>query len=295
MISKVSNLDSVLEDCLERLVEGETLQACLTRYPEHAAELKPLLRAAALLEKQAQLRPPAAFKARTRAKLYAHMDAHPQKSRQWWKPISSISLYRPAFALVTLLLVFGMTGTALAQFALPGSAFYPWKLVSEQVWRVVYPDQVGFDISLAERRVDEAIAVSGNTSAQETAVKGYQRVVIDLEKYQDLAAQSRIQQALELQQERLQSTGLLLVDQGTSTPTNVASPTQIPVSTQKIPPLLKPTLIPSKLVPTQILPTQIPEVLPTTIKILPTTIRIPTAIKVPTLPIPLPTIPLGLP
>jgi uncharacterized protein involved in high-affinity Fe2+ transport len=73
-----ADLDSVLEDCLDRISQGESLQACLVRYPEQATELEPLLIAAAQFQ-EIQVRPSASFKSRARAELHAHMDAHPQQ------------------------------------------------------------------------------------------------------------------------------------------------------------------------------------------------------------------------
>ena len=36
-------LADILNRCLEEIAAGETIGACLARYPEHAAELGPLL------------------------------------------------------------------------------------------------------------------------------------------------------------------------------------------------------------------------------------------------------------
>ena len=38
--------EQALQECLELLRQGLTLEECLTRYPEDAAELEPLLRTA---------------------------------------------------------------------------------------------------------------------------------------------------------------------------------------------------------------------------------------------------------
>lgn len=42
-------LDEALNDCLERMRRGESLDACLARYPQHAADLEPLLRVGQML------------------------------------------------------------------------------------------------------------------------------------------------------------------------------------------------------------------------------------------------------
>ena len=43
---KNSELENILDECLERLVKGETVEQCLQRYPEQAAQLELLLRTA---------------------------------------------------------------------------------------------------------------------------------------------------------------------------------------------------------------------------------------------------------
>ncbi len=41
------NLATILDDCLQRLQAGETIAGCLARYPDQAADLAPMLAAAA--------------------------------------------------------------------------------------------------------------------------------------------------------------------------------------------------------------------------------------------------------
>ena len=124
-----ADLATALEDCLERLAEGETLDACLARYPQHANELRACLGTAARLEKGSQLRPTPAFKAHARTRLTTHMAAHPRRlkirvpqRRSLFPRLAS----RMALGLITL----AVTTTALAQSALPGSTLYSWNLSS---------------------------------------------------------------------------------------------------------------------------------------------------------------------
>ena len=39
-------LSEALNDCLDRLIQGESIQECLSLYPQHANELEPLLQVA---------------------------------------------------------------------------------------------------------------------------------------------------------------------------------------------------------------------------------------------------------
>ncbi len=239
-----ADLASILEDSLERLAQGETLQACLARYPEQATELEQLLSAAARLGNAVQVRPSATFKARARVQLHAHMAVHPRQRRTIMPRFSP--LFRLTLGLASLLLAFAITGTALAQSALPGEFLYPWKLTSEHVWRSISPDQVGVDLVLAERRVDEALAVSDNSPAQGVALHGYQKVVTDLTQNNDSSAQERIQTGLKVQQEKLKNAGLeppIVIDQNPELPSvSPIKPNLTPISNPKdsIPPVSNP-------------------------------------------------------
>ena len=43
------SFEDSLNDCLDRMQRGETLEACLARYPEHADDLRALLQVGQIL------------------------------------------------------------------------------------------------------------------------------------------------------------------------------------------------------------------------------------------------------
>ena len=45
---KAVKLDNILNESVERLLRGESIEECIGTYPERAAELKPLLETALL-------------------------------------------------------------------------------------------------------------------------------------------------------------------------------------------------------------------------------------------------------
>jgi hypothetical protein len=56
-------IEAILDQCLEEIRQGRcSLADCLGRYPEHAKELEPLLKAALALEQMPDLRPSNEFK-----------------------------------------------------------------------------------------------------------------------------------------------------------------------------------------------------------------------------------------
>ena len=86
-----SNIGEALNDCIDRLNAGQSLEECLARYPQWAAELRPLL-LSGLGMRAAQASPGevAAARARTRARLERELH-RPAPARPWrpaWSPLA---------------------------------------------------------------------------------------------------------------------------------------------------------------------------------------------------------------
>lgn len=200
-----NNLELILDACVNQIEEGQaSLDECLARYPEHAAQLKPLLMAATRLARVRQVVPDPAFKARARTQLNVYMQQHPQR-----KHVSPI-LLRFSIAFATVLLLFLASGTAFAQGARPGDALYNWKLTSENVWRVTSSDQLGVDLELSNRRMNELVwaSNSGDPARLERAVDRYERLLIKFNAVTDENARTRILPVLRAQNEFLINTGV---------------------------------------------------------------------------------------
>jgi hypothetical protein len=158
-----SELDTIVEECLSDILRGEsTLAQCLARYPEHAANLKPILQAALLTHK---LKAPQMSAQRVQAldqqlRAQMHKQARPtQRSNKVrvWQPFARLA----AAVLMTLVLVFA-SGAGLV-FAsantLPGDTLYPVKRAWEGVKLTVAAfvgrqDEVWLEV--AKARLDEA-------------------------------------------------------------------------------------------------------------------------------------------
>ncbi len=114
-----NELETVLDICLSQIEDGESdIDECLALYPEQAAELEPLLKAATRLSRGREVIPDPAYKARTRAKLSIYMQQNPQRKR-----VSPI-FWRVAIGVMTMLIAFLATGTSFAQSALPGDQLH---------------------------------------------------------------------------------------------------------------------------------------------------------------------------
>jgi hypothetical protein len=198
-----NNLEAILDTCLDQIEGGKTnIDECLTRYPEHAAELKPLLQAATRLARGREIIPDPSYRARARTQLNVYMQQNPQRKR-----ISPV-LWRFAISVAAVLLIFVASGTAFAQSSLPGDALYNWKLTSEHVWRLTSNDQLSVDITLSQRRVNELVSVSDNAARRARAVENYEKLLIKFQAEKDQVKRARILPILRAQHEALIKAGV---------------------------------------------------------------------------------------
>ncbi len=200
-----NNLEGILETCLDDLQRGaSTLDECLARHPEHAAQLKPLLQTAARIERGGRVQgPSAAFKARARAQLTQHMKARPRRKR------GGLSLpQKLALNFTAAVCTFLIAGTAYAQNVLPGNSFYPWKLASERVWRTVSSDPVSTDMRVFNRRTREWIAVANDPALSNKALERYHEAEDTLKSSVNETTESRIFLLLESNHKLLEESGI---------------------------------------------------------------------------------------
>ncbi|MCW5877648.1 MAG: hypothetical protein KIS80_02120 [Anaerolineales bacterium] len=171
-----TKLDIALEQCLEQLRTGEaTVEQCLQRHPELQEQLRPMLAAAAQVQELSEFKPRPEFRMQTRAMLHGYMRASPRR-----RPAFSSGLLRLATSLGVVVLALVSTGAALAQSALPGDPLYAVKLTTEQVWRNLHSDPVRADAALANRRVQEIVAVQGQAELEEISINLYAETVQQL-------------------------------------------------------------------------------------------------------------------
>ena len=198
-----NDLETILDACLNQIEGNKSdISECLVRYPEHAAQLGPLLEAATRLARGAEVVPAASYRSRARTQLNVYMQQNPQRKR-----VSPI-FWRFAIGLVTVLLMFLASGTAFAQRALPGDALYNWKLTSETVWRLTSRDPLGVDLALSNRRVNELVIVSGDEVRRARAVEKYELLLIKFNAEQDELKRARILPILRSQHEALINAGV---------------------------------------------------------------------------------------
>jgi hypothetical protein len=154
--------EKILDECLERLIQGESVEECLARYPEQAAELEPLLRVALMAKEASSVEPRPELKAAARHRFQSAVsDMGRQRQRRgfalrWrWR-------WAMAIAVVLLLFVAGGSTVAASNDSLPGDLLYPVKTRVEQVRMWFATTDTGkakLHAQFANRRIEEIIRI----------------------------------------------------------------------------------------------------------------------------------------
>jgi hypothetical protein len=241
----MTEFENVLQDCLLSLERGDSnIEECLRRYPNHAVQLAPVLLTSLDLERGTAARPSAAFKARVRGKLIEEMRTHPRRSVRF-----TFVWTRMATNLAIILLALLVAGTVYAQGVLPGNPFHEWKLVSENIWRMISPDPIATDLVIAERRAGELLAVRNSPELGTQALEEYLEVVNRLELEMNADNEARIQSVLEAQIKELNRSGIVLPELNETILPSVEEPTVFPTETPQVIPEI-PQVDPTLPVPT---------------------------------------------
>jgi len=140
----------ILDDCLERLTRGETLEQCLERYPDAATELEPLLKTAQATRAALTIQPRSDFRARARYEFRAALDTELTPKRTFsFRPMPR---WATALMVISVLLFVGGGTAVVASDSMPDSRLYSVKLVTEKVQLALTP----YDMSKAKLCVDQA-------------------------------------------------------------------------------------------------------------------------------------------
>ncbi len=161
-MNKNNEFNNILDECLERLINGEAIEACLAGYPEHAEELEPLLRTALEARKAAAIKPRPEFRDRAAYDFQAAIrEMEPEKSRGFfgWFP-----RWATVVAAVVVVVLLAGTGTVAASTnSLPDEPLYQVKLATEAVRLTFTPSALGkaeLYARFADERVEEIIRMA---------------------------------------------------------------------------------------------------------------------------------------
>jgi hypothetical protein len=158
----------ILDECIDRIVrQHETVEQCLARYPEHALQLEPELRAVARAVSAYEFTPSGEAKARGRLQLRREMEYLSRAKPRGWRSklrLPAMTLGAPprwAMGIAVVLVALGLGSTSVVAAsggAEPGDALYGVKTAVEEVTLALEfseKDKAELHLKYAERRTDE--------------------------------------------------------------------------------------------------------------------------------------------
>lgn len=156
---------AAFNECVDMLGAGRTVEECLRRYPQYAADLRPMLETG-LLVRRVMVDPFTVRQAqdRVRFRVAQAMRAPVRKNRTSRSLLSWVAGFILVFLLSTGLLV-GSSGS------LPGDALYPIKRAAESVQLGLSSDTTLRD-QFAQRRIDETAALLAARREAEVRFEG---------------------------------------------------------------------------------------------------------------------------
>ncbi len=182
MSKQGKEFNDILDRCLERVLTGESIEACLSDYPQHASELEPLLRTAASVKKATSaVSPSAAFRAGARREFVATL----RETKQREAGVPGWAFWRTRWVAVPLgavcLVLVGGGTVAAANNSLPDQPLYPVKIATEKAMLKLprsKMDQAELYATLADRRVHEIIVMADKGNVEQV-----QRVTEEFNSY----------------------------------------------------------------------------------------------------------------
>ena len=169
-------LEDIFNECYERMRSGESLMSCLARYPEHRAELEPMLLTAFDIGRRASyIHPRPEFKHWAQVRLQG-AQYHARQQRQTVTPSRSSSWRQSwavaAIAAIILLVTTGST-VAASSDAMPDQVLYPIKLATEEVrlaLAVTDTQKAQIHTQLAETRAVEVEVMASQGKTEHAAI-----------------------------------------------------------------------------------------------------------------------------
>ncbi len=161
---KANEFDNILDECLERILAGgETIEQCLARYPEQAAELEPLLQTVLVSKKAISIEPRPAFREKARRQFQSALHEMAQKRERRFSFFNLQPQWATAIVGVIIVLLASSGTVVAAGNSMPDGALYPVKLATEAVRLKLTPSILGkaeLYVSMIDKRVTEIIRMA---------------------------------------------------------------------------------------------------------------------------------------
>jgi hypothetical protein len=167
-MNRKEHFGNILDECIERVMRGEDVKSCLARYPEHAAELEPLLKTVFGARQAVDITPRPEFRQRAAYEFQEAIRDMPVKEirgffkwqLRWVVPV----------AVVLVVLGAGSSTVIAAGNSLPDEPLYKVKLATEAVQLAFTPSDLGkaeLYAKFADKRVDEIVALADKGEAKQ--------------------------------------------------------------------------------------------------------------------------------
>ena len=161
---KANEFDNILNECLERILAGgETLEQCLSRYPEQAAELESLLQTVLVSQKAVSIKPRPEFREKARYQFQAALQEIVEKRERRFSFFNLQPQWSAAIVGVIIVLLVSSSTVMAAGNSMPDGALYPVKLATEAVRLKITPSMLGkaeFYAQMIDRRVTEIVKMA---------------------------------------------------------------------------------------------------------------------------------------
>ncbi|MHB8104964.1 MAG: DUF5667 domain-containing protein [Dehalococcoidales bacterium] len=160
-MAKANEFENILNECLDRLIKGDTIESCLALYPRYATELKPLLKTAQETRMAAAVKPRPEFRQRAGIEFQEAIRALPPK-KGWSGFKWQVRWVAPVAVLIVLIAGGGGT-VAAATNALPDSPLYQVKLATESIqMALTFSDQGKTELyaRFIDYRVEEIVRMA---------------------------------------------------------------------------------------------------------------------------------------
>lgn len=160
----MKEFENILDECLERILTGgETVEQCLSSYPEQAVELEPLLQTVLASKKAISIEPRPEFREKARRQFQSTLQEMAQKRERRFSFFNLQPQWATAIIGV-IILVLASSGTVVAAGnSMPDGALYPVKLATEAVRLKLTPSTLGkaaLYVSMIDKRVTEIIRMA---------------------------------------------------------------------------------------------------------------------------------------
>ncbi|RMD75946.1 MAG: hypothetical protein D6823_09275, partial [Chloroflexi bacterium] len=159
------SLETILNDCIDALAAGDSLETVLARYPREAATLRPLLITAASLF-ELEFNPPTSAELASR-RLFLQQAANSRSRVIFWQRFALIA--------ASIVIAFVLAGGGLvwaSQSTLPGDPLYRVKRAVERIQLSLNNNNEQLKTSLEERRRREVIALLEQRREAEVVFQG---------------------------------------------------------------------------------------------------------------------------